>query len=179
KADDLAAGHVGDMGLALERHQVVLAHAVEADVAQHDHFVVVFIEADLQVALGVVVQAAEQLGVHAGHAVGRALQAFAFGVLADRQQDLAHRPLDPRDVHSWRFTHTSHTEVRNLTHSQSNPSQAPVVAPWQRYVRSAFYGRHGSGRYRLATGAAVSGRLGFQAAAQVVDQQPHAESRGR
>ena len=41
-------------------------------------------------------QAAEQLGIHAGHA-GRGLaQPLAVGVLADGQQDLAHRALDPR-----------------------------------------------------------------------------------
>ena len=47
---------------------------------------------------GSCVQAAEQLGVHAGHAGRRFQQPFAIRVFADRRQNLAHRPLDPRQI---------------------------------------------------------------------------------
>ena len=47
---------------------------------------------------GIVVQAGEQLGIHASDAGRRFAQAFAIRVFADRGQDLAHGPLDPRGV---------------------------------------------------------------------------------
>jgi hypothetical protein len=44
--------------------------------------------------LGVLVQAAEDLGVHAGHAVGGVEQPFPVGIFADGIQNLADRPAD-------------------------------------------------------------------------------------
>ena len=45
----------------------------------------------LQMPSRVVVQAAEQLGVHAGHAGRRFAQPFAIGVFAHGRENLAHR----------------------------------------------------------------------------------------
>ena len=47
-------------------HQVVLAHAVDGDVADHDHLVVAGLEGDAQVVAGILVQPREDLGVHVG-----------------------------------------------------------------------------------------------------------------
>ena len=63
---------VGDVGLADEGHQVVLAQRRERDVAHHDHLVVLGGEGDVEVAGRVVVQAREQLLVHGRHPVGGA-----------------------------------------------------------------------------------------------------------
>ena len=60
---------VGDVGLAQERHQVVLAQRGERDVAHHHHLVVLGGEGDLEVAGRVVVEAREELLVHGGHPV--------------------------------------------------------------------------------------------------------------
>ena len=85
-----AVRHVADVGHAHERQHVMLAHAVEADVADQHHFVVLLGEELPQVVPGIVVQAAEQLGVHAGDAGRRFAQAFAIGIFADGGQNLAH-----------------------------------------------------------------------------------------
>ena len=89
---------VGDVGLAEERHQVVLAQRGERDVAHHHHLVVLGREGDLQVAGGVVVQAGEELLVHGGHAVGGGQQAVAAGVLPDGAEQLGHGRPHPFDV---------------------------------------------------------------------------------
>ena len=47
---------------------------------------------------GIGVQAAEQLGIHAGHAGRRFAETLAIGILADRQQDLADGSFDPRQI---------------------------------------------------------------------------------
>ncbi len=44
EADDLAVGHVGDVRLAEEGKQVMLAHGEELDVLDDDHLVVVDVE---------------------------------------------------------------------------------------------------------------------------------------
>ena len=89
---------IADVGHADERQQVVLAHAVEADVPHQHHFVVLLGEHLLAGAARIEVQPAEQLGVHPRHAGRRFQQPLAIGVLADRGQNLPHRPLDPRQV---------------------------------------------------------------------------------
>jgi hypothetical protein len=78
-----------------ERHEVVLAHGVQRDVADHDHLVVVGLEGHPEVAARVLVEAGGDLGPHAGDAVGRVVQALAGDVLADRRQQLAHGGGDP------------------------------------------------------------------------------------
>ena len=92
------ARQVGHVGRAHERQHVVLAHAVETDVADQHDLVARFGEELSQVAARILVQAAEQLGIHAGHS-GRGLaQALAVGVFAHRRQNLPHRTLDPQLV---------------------------------------------------------------------------------
>ena len=90
----VVAGDVGEVGPADERHEVVLAQRREGDVAHQDHLVVMGLEGDLEVMVGVLEQPAEDLGVHGGDALGRALQAVAVGILADGDEDLPHRLLD-------------------------------------------------------------------------------------
>ena len=46
----------------------------------------------------ILVQPAEDLGVHLGDAPRRAQQAVAVGILADRDEDLAHGLLDPGEI---------------------------------------------------------------------------------
>ena len=84
QADDLAVRDVADVGHADERQQVVLAHAVEADVADEHHLVVLLGEELSQVDARVVVQA----GRTARHTCGRRGPAFRAGL---RDRDLRRR----------------------------------------------------------------------------------------
>ncbi len=99
QADDLAIGQVGDVGLAQEGEQVMLAHRLEADVPDQDHLIVLDRERLLEQFAGVLVQAGEDLGVHASHPCGRLLQALPVGVLADGDQDLTNGSFDARMIH--------------------------------------------------------------------------------
>ena len=65
-------------------------HDCELDVLDQHHLVVLLGERLLQVNGRVGVQPAEDLGVHAGDAVGRFEQPFAVRVFADGREDLAH-----------------------------------------------------------------------------------------
>jgi hypothetical protein len=47
-------------------------------------------------------QTAEQLAIRPGYSPGRLLETLPVRVLAQRRQDLAHRPLDARQVHAVR-----------------------------------------------------------------------------
>src|SRR5947209_10448009 len=87
-------GDVGDMCLAEERREVVLAGRRDRDVLDHDHLVVTGLEGDGEVLVGRVVQTAEDLLVHVRDALGRAAQSVAVGFLADRLEDLADGLLD-------------------------------------------------------------------------------------
>ena len=93
---------VGDVGLAEERHQMVLAERRERDVAHHHHLVVLGREGDLEVPRRVVVEAREQLLVHGRHPVGGAHQAVALGVLPDGAEQFRHRRPHPLDVDAHR-----------------------------------------------------------------------------
>ena len=83
---------------AHEGHQVVLAHAVEADVADQYDLVVFLRKELLQVDAGIVVQAAEQLGIHPCHTARRLSQPLAIRVFAHGGQQLPYGPLQPRQV---------------------------------------------------------------------------------
>jgi hypothetical protein len=78
---------VGDTG---ERHQVVLAHRPELDVADHDHLVVADVEGRGQHVLGRHPHPAGDLGVHPRDPGGGVEQPVALGVLADRREQLSH-----------------------------------------------------------------------------------------
>ena len=69
-------------------------HGIQRNVAHQHHLVVVRLERDDEVTGRVLVQSAEHLGVHLGDAARRAQQTVAVGILADRDQDLAHGLLD-------------------------------------------------------------------------------------
>ena len=103
KPDDFAVGDVTDVGDAGERQHVVLAHAVEADVANEHHLIVLFGEEFAEVQPRLIVQAGKQLGVHASHAGRRFAEAFAVGVFADGGQNFADGAFDARLIDLRRF----------------------------------------------------------------------------
>ena len=89
---------VGDVGVAEERQQVVLAQRVERDVPHDDHLRVVDLEhRAVDQPLRVDVVARGELRIHPVDAVGRREQALAVGVLADlRPGSRAPRPRSAR-----------------------------------------------------------------------------------
>ena len=100
----VVTGDVRDVRAAVERDEVVLAERVQRDVAHQHHLVVIGLERDDEMARGIFVQTAADLGVHLGDPLRRAQQPVAVGVLADREEDLAHGLLDPREVDARVFT---------------------------------------------------------------------------
>ena len=91
------------MRLAKERHQVVLAHGVEVNVAHQHHFVAVLIERFFKVNGGVFGQAGEYLFVHTGNARRRFLEAFAVGVFAHALQNHADASFNLCSIHRIAF----------------------------------------------------------------------------
>ena len=99
---DLAIGEVGDVGLPLEGHEVVLAHGVEGDVAEDDQLVVTLGEGGREMLGRIFPQAAEQLGVHLGDAFGGLTQPLAVGVFADGAENVSDSSFDTLKVHARR-----------------------------------------------------------------------------
>jgi hypothetical protein len=92
------ARHIGDVRPADEGQQVVLAHRVERNVPDDDHFVGVALEDLVDLLGGGPADAPEQFREGAGHS-GRGLaQAIPIGVLADRLEHHADGPLDLRRI---------------------------------------------------------------------------------
>jgi len=91
-------GNVGDVGVTREGEQVMLAGGGEGDVTKDNHLLVAFVKGDTEVAPGVFTESGKELGVGRGDAGGSTLQAFAVGVFADGEEDLADGGLDPREV---------------------------------------------------------------------------------
>ena len=92
------SGKVAHVRLAVEGEQVVLAHAVEGDVAQDDHLIVRNLEAHLEKRGRVLVEPLEDLGVHLGDAPGRIDEPFAGRVFPDRLEHLHDGRADARLV---------------------------------------------------------------------------------
>src|SRR5690606_22859460 len=116
EADDLAVRDVGDVDLAEEREQVVLAQRVHLDVLHEHHVVVVLVEdrvADHLLHRDPV--AARQPRQALLDALRRAYQPLALRVLADPPQDLTDQSLE-RDVLQARAASRRPTR---LTHSRS------------------------------------------------------------
>src|SRR5680860_1296377 len=92
EAGDLAVlvGDIAHVRHPGERHQVVLAHRPQLDVADQHHLVVADVEGGAEYVLRGLVKALRELGVRPGHAVGCVSQPFALGVLTDGDQQLAH-----------------------------------------------------------------------------------------
>ena len=93
-ANDAPVRYIADMGLAVEREEVVFAHAVERNVAQDHHLVVGYFETDLEVVSGVHGKAAEDLLVHLGDAAGSVEQPLAGRVFAHRMEQFGDGGLD-------------------------------------------------------------------------------------
>ncbi len=88
-------GQVGDVGLAVEGDEMVLAQRVEGDVLHHHDLLVVLVAEEGVHLLGrVPVDALQDFGVVARHPLGGVGQALTVGILAHRLQDLAYRLLD-------------------------------------------------------------------------------------
>ena len=90
---------VRHMRHAEERHEMVLAHGVERDVAHEHHLLVMLVKRRLEVLGGVFHKAREHLLVHLRHALWRLEQPFPIRVLAHALQDEAHARFDLRSVH--------------------------------------------------------------------------------
>src|SRR4051794_10483409 len=71
---------------------MMLAEGLEADVPQDHHLLMILVEAPLQDDAGIFRHAAEDLGVHLGDALGRAQDALAGAVLADRLEQIGDSP---------------------------------------------------------------------------------------
>ena len=87
ESGDVAVGDIGHVHLAEEGQHVVLAEAVEVDVAYNDHLAVVLAEHGRAQHLGRVlaVAAGEHLQ-RLGHTLGGFQQTFAVGVFANKTQ---------------------------------------------------------------------------------------------
>ena len=77
---------------------MVFAHAVEADVTDQHHFVILFREKPLQMGPGVIVQTTKHLGVHPGYAGWGLSQSLAVWIFADGVQDFRDSPLDAGQI---------------------------------------------------------------------------------
>ena len=91
------------------------------------------LERDREVLGRVLVEPDEDLGVHAGDALGRVEQAVAVGVLADRLEDLAHRLLDARRGPSacrWAGRSRGHGRLRCRWASARARRRAATSAAW-------------------------------------------------
>jgi hypothetical protein len=86
------------VGVPEEWRQMVLAGREELDIADEHHLVVTCIEDGRQDVLRMLGQPGELLGVSSRDAAGSFLDAVPVRVLADRQQYLAYRALDPPEV---------------------------------------------------------------------------------
>jgi hypothetical protein len=98
EADDFAVGEVGDVRLAGEGEQMMLAEGMELDVAEEDDFVVALVEDGLEVKVGVLLEAGHQFAVRSGDAVGSFEESFAIGIFADGKKDFADGLFDAGDI---------------------------------------------------------------------------------
>jgi hypothetical protein len=86
------------MSHATEGQEVVLTQAEHLDVADQHELVVVGLEARLHDRRRVHAQAGEELRVRPRHPGRRLAQPVAIGVLAEGDEDLPYRRLDPLEV---------------------------------------------------------------------------------
>ena len=93
------ARDIGDVRAAHERHQMVLAHRVQRDVADKHHLLVGLVEGHAEVLGGVLAQAREDLFVHVGDAARSIDQPLTLGVFADALQDQADAGFDLLAIH--------------------------------------------------------------------------------
>ena len=77
-------GDIGNVRLAYKGEQVMLAHGVQGDIADDDHLIVIPLIKKLDMPPGVLLQPAEDLRIHPGHAVRCLLKALTVRILPDR-----------------------------------------------------------------------------------------------
>src|SRR5215472_13327877 len=102
KAGDLTlfVRDISDMGGADEWDQMVLAGAVNLDIAHQHHLVVISVEYGAEDFLRMLPHSGKLFGIGAGDPAGSAAEPVAVGILADRDEDLAHRTLDTVEIHA-------------------------------------------------------------------------------
>jgi len=98
ESGDLTAGEIADVGDSHEGEEVMLAHAIEADVADEDDFVVAFLENSGEVVRGRGMESGEEFGVHASNTSRRFEQTFAIGIFPDCGENLTDGPFDPGEI---------------------------------------------------------------------------------
>ena len=79
--DLVAAGNIGDMGLAEKRQQMMLADRIKGNIADDDQFVAVLGGVQRDLFAGVLTDAGENLFVKLGHPLRRLEQPLALGGL--------------------------------------------------------------------------------------------------
>jgi hypothetical protein len=94
EADDFAIGEIGHVRPASEGEQVVFAEGVEFNIAEKDDLIVSFVEDGFEMRAWVLVHAGHQFGIGAGDAAGGFAEAFAVGVFADGDENLADGAFD-------------------------------------------------------------------------------------
>ena len=77
---------------------MMFAQRVELDVAQQHDLIIALAKHRLEMPPRIILQSGHQLGVSASDAIGRLEQSLAVGILADRQEDVAHGFLDAREI---------------------------------------------------------------------------------
>jgi hypothetical protein len=82
QSDDLTVRYVAHVGLANERHEVVLTESMQGYVSYQDHLAMFFLESYVQVPGWVIGEPGEEECVGFGHALRRASEAFPFRILA-------------------------------------------------------------------------------------------------
>src|SRR5262249_15196049 len=91
---------ISDVGGADEGDQMVLAGAVDLDVAHQHHLVVISVEYGAEDFLRMLPHPGKLLGIGPGDPARRAAEPVAVGILADGDEDLAHRALDAAQIHA-------------------------------------------------------------------------------
>lgn len=98
QAGHFSARKVADVGDSHEGKQVMLAHAVEADVAHEDDFIVPFLEDAVQMMGGIGAEAGKKFGVHPRDSFRGFQQALAVGVFPHRCQDFPDGSFNSRKI---------------------------------------------------------------------------------
>src|SRR3970040_1192693 len=93
---DTTPGDIGDMGLTVERDEMVLTHRIERDLAHHHDLLIVLLPEEGVDDLGrVAVKPVEDLGVEGCNPLRGVEQTLALGIFTQSLDYLPYRLLDP------------------------------------------------------------------------------------
>ncbi len=124
QTQDPPVGEIGDVGLADEGKQVMLAARREFDVLDDHHVVVDLRERLLEMPRRIRVQSGKHFRIHPGYPVGRIEQSFAVGVFTDRNQDFTDSLSDPGLIDAGRFFGNDVIRVRLCLHCKVHDRSA-------------------------------------------------------